>query len=262
MTGKVWIVTRKELRDPTRRPGLLSGLVLPPLLLAALPGFVAAAITHDPRALEQLQAAKFSGLDVAGLAPAAAATRIVVAQFAAVYLLLPTMLSSVMASYSVVGEKVARTLEPLLATPVTVRELVLGKTLAVTIPALLATVASATVGAAFMIIVSHPDADAWNAICASWPLALGVVTPPLTLAADLLMLLVSARARDPRSAQQAAVLLILPIVGIIASQAAFRLVLGPSFYVTFSLVLGAIDVVILLVARPLFGREQILSKLG
>ncbi len=39
MTGKVWIVMRKELRDLTRRPGLLSGLVLPPLLLAALPGF-------------------------------------------------------------------------------------------------------------------------------------------------------------------------------------------------------------------------------
>lgn len=262
MTSKVWVVLAKELRDLRRRPGLLPGLILPPVLLAALPGFLCAALTHDPRTVDSLQLGRFAEPAMQGGAPAAIATRLVVAQFAAVYLLLPTMLSSVLASYAVVGEKVARTLEPLLATPITVRELILGKTLAVTLPALLATFSSALLGAGFLLLVAPPGAQALDAILASWPAALGLVSPPLTLAADLLMLMVSARSRDPRSAQQAAVLLILPIIGIIAGQAGLRLMLGPSFYVTFSLIVLAVDAALIAVARPLFGREGILTRLG
>jgi len=43
------------------------------------------------------------------------------------------------AAYSVVGEKTTRSLEPLLATPITTAELLIGKNMAAAIPAVLAT---------------------------------------------------------------------------------------------------------------------------
>jgi ABC-type transport system involved in multi-copper enzyme maturation permease subunit len=45
-------------------------------------------------------------------------------------LIMPAVLPSIMAAHSIVGEKLARSLEPLLATPVRTVELVLGKMLA------------------------------------------------------------------------------------------------------------------------------------
>ena len=52
---KVLPVLNKELRDLVRRPGMLPGLILPPLLLAALPGFLCVLLTHDPHTAERMQ---------------------------------------------------------------------------------------------------------------------------------------------------------------------------------------------------------------
>lgn len=49
-------------------------------------------------------------------------------------MLIPTVVPLTIAIYSVIGEKSARTLEPLLAAPVRVGELLLAKSLASAIP--------------------------------------------------------------------------------------------------------------------------------
>ena len=57
----------------------------------------------------------------------------------AYFLLIPAMVPMAIATQSVIGEKVARSLEPQLATPLEVRELLAGKTLAAALPAVTAT---------------------------------------------------------------------------------------------------------------------------
>jgi ABC-type Na+ efflux pump permease subunit len=55
------------------------------------------------------------------------------------FIMIPVILPTVMASYSFVGEKLNKSLEPLLATPTTDAELLLGKALSIFLPCMLAT---------------------------------------------------------------------------------------------------------------------------
>ena len=50
------------------------------------------------------------------------------------FVIIPVVLPSIMGSYSIVGEKIEKSLEPLLATPTTDGELLLGKSLATFLP--------------------------------------------------------------------------------------------------------------------------------
>jgi len=55
------------------------------------------------------------------------------------FIILATTIPLAVASYSMIGEKVEKTLEPLLATPLTDGEIILGKILSAFIPCILAT---------------------------------------------------------------------------------------------------------------------------
>jgi len=65
------------------------------------------------------------------------------------------ILPTAIASYSLVGEKVEKSLEPLLATPTTEGEILLGKSLTAFIPAIVSTYASA-------VHVLHRQANLWQ----------------------------------------------------------------------------------------------------
>ncbi len=60
-------------------------------------------------------------------------------QFMILYLMVPVIIPVTIASYSIVGEKSGKTLEPLLATPISTIQLLTGKALAAVIPAIAAT---------------------------------------------------------------------------------------------------------------------------
>ena len=61
------------------------------------------------------------------------------------FIILAAIIPLALASYSIVGEKLEKTLEPLLATPLTDGEILLGKTLSVFIPCILATYLGAVI---------------------------------------------------------------------------------------------------------------------
>ena len=63
---------------------------------------------------------------------------VVVTQFLPLFMMLPVIIPITIASYSIVGEKTTRSLESLLATPITTAELLAGKGLAAATPAILA----------------------------------------------------------------------------------------------------------------------------
>ena len=60
-------------------------------------------------------------------------------EFLLLFMMMPLIIPITIAAYSIVGEKTTRSLEPLLATPITTAELLIGKGLAAAIPAIAAT---------------------------------------------------------------------------------------------------------------------------
>ena len=122
------------------------------------------------------------------------------------------LISVVVGSTGIVLEKTNRSLEPLLADPISDSELLWGKALAPLIPAL------ATGYAAFVVLFVAGDAIAWGTLGGPLypaPFALYQMLVLMTLLAligTFSTVIVSSRAKDVRGAQQISMLVVLPVV--------------------------------------------------
>jgi ABC-type Na+ efflux pump permease subunit len=180
-------------------------------------------------------------------------------QFNFFLLLIPTMIAITLSAFSIIEEKLSRSLEPLLATPVRTWELLLAKALAGAIPALLITWICAGL---FLIGITGIG---WGNLIGTltnptWYINLFLLTPVITVLSFLLGLIGSARAKDAKGAMNLAVCIILPVFGLIAIQ-----VTGIVWFSTIGLLLlaigiGLIDVLVLRIAVRLFQREAIVIK--
>src|SRR5918992_101564 len=137
--GYVWAVVTKEARDLLANRLLLLAVVFPALVFASIPTGIVAFIEYnelDPDQIGQIEQyiSQFPDLSVKRAAQA-----FIVLNFMAYFLLIPAMVPMAIATQSVIGEKTARSLEPQLATPMEVTELLIGKALAAATPAVVAT---------------------------------------------------------------------------------------------------------------------------
>ncbi|HEY3127445.1 MAG TPA: ABC transporter permease subunit, partial [Candidatus Limnocylindria bacterium] len=129
----------REWREALGNRLLVAMTLLPPVvILAAGIGAVAAAAVNPPSDRD-VQAMYAAAPAVVGLDPKEAIQGFIATYFLILFMLIPTVVPLTMAIFSVIGEKAARTLEPLLATPVGVGELLLAKSLASTIPSVIVT---------------------------------------------------------------------------------------------------------------------------
>lgn len=173
-------------------------------------------------------------------------------------LLIPAIVPSTMAAYSVVGEREQGTLEPILITPIRREEFLVGKALAVLIPTVaisftifgifLATAAlfAEPVIASVVFERSHVlDQLLFTPLIAGWSIWVGIA--------------VSARSADIRSAQQLSALGSLPPLAIVALLT-FK-VITPSFGLALGLaaVLLAIDAFGWRAVAAMFDRERLIA---
>ena len=174
-------------------------------------------------------------------------------------MLIPTVVPLTMAIYSVIGEKAARTLEPLLAAPVGVGELLFAKSLASTIPSVIVTWIAYAI---YLTSVSSLGSRAAvNAVTAPrWILAIVVMVPLLTLLSVNLGILISTRVNDVRVAQQIGGLVVVPVVGIGIAQVTGQVVLNNDSFIRFTILLIAVDIAVFFLARLAFQRENILVR--
>jgi ABC-2 type transport system permease protein len=163
------------------------------------------------------------------------------------------------AAYTVIGEKQARTLEPLLATPITTIELLSAKVLGALVPAIALTLASFLVYGAGIALLARPGAV--RVLLA--PRSLGMVFllgPLAALAALQLAVVVSSRVNDARSAQQIGALIILPIAGLLVGQLTGAVTMSGPLILVIAVVLLALNVALMRVGVRLFDRETILTR--
>jgi ABC-2 type transport system permease protein len=138
---KINTIVRKEWSEVFKNKMVLFTVAFLPLILTAIPlGIIYAttssgefsSITGDlPGEFNALCPDDFSGGDCFQV--------FIVSQFMIMFMIIPLAIPASISAYSIVGEKVNRSLEPLLATPITTTQLLVGKSLSAIIPALAAT---------------------------------------------------------------------------------------------------------------------------
>jgi len=126
---------------------------------------------------------------------------------------IPLSLSNMASSYSFVGEKVQRTIEPILASPVTERELFFGKLLAPLIPAAIVSYIVLGIYTIFVDFLSLKDGYLIFPNL-SWIFIVFIFTPSILVLSIVLVLIASSKAVDPRSAQLYSAIIVVPILAI------------------------------------------------
>jgi len=176
------------------------------------------------------------------------------------FVIIPAIIPAPIASYSIVGEKLEKSLERLLATPTTDGEILLGKSIAAFIPAIIASYAGASIYMALVDSVTYgklgylyyPNWDMGVILFLLAPLAL-LLTIELNIVA-------SSRVSDVRAAGQLGSLMFLPFIGIYIASEIGVFTLDTNALLIIAGVIAVLDVALFRVSTSVFQREQILTK--
>src|SRR4030066_1648013 len=184
----------------------------------------------------------------------------IVSEFLIMFMLIPLFIPVNIASYSTVGEKTTRSLEPLLATPITTIELLAGKNLASVIPAILATWAGFAIFAIGSLIITGGGALASALLDPMWLIAIFLAGPLMAILSVNFSIMVSSRVNGPRVAEQLSAVVILPLLAVFFGQIAGLFILNSTLVLIMCLILIFIDVLLVYLAVRLFQRETILTR--
>ncbi len=164
------------------------------------------------------------------------------------------------ASYSIVGEKIEKSLEPLLATPLTDGEILLGKAIAALLPTLIAMYAGAAV---FMVGIDLATFGklGYNYF-PNWTfgILLLVLVPVAVIMSVLYSVIVSSRVNDVRSANSYGILIFLPFLAIYFASEIRVISLDINGILIIAGILSVIDIILYFVSTAAFQREEILTK--
>ncbi len=242
--SKAWIIASKDFATFRRRRNILYTLVIVPILVAIL----------IPAVIQVAQGRSNGAMTEARLST-------LLPSFAFFWLVLSGVIPTTLASYSIVGEKVEKCLEPLLATPTTDGEILMGKGIAALLPAIVSILAGATL---FMGLI---DWVTWNTMHGPFfpngnaAIVLFLMVPLAAIMSVEWNVVISSRVSDVRVAQQLGALLAIPFAGIYVSGEINLIDLGDT--TNLLIIAGAmalIDLLFLPIARATFRREEILTK--
>ena len=200
----------------------------------------------------------FAGMDAREAMQSVFATNMML-----LFLIMPLMVPVTIASYSIVGEKMTRSLEPLLATPITTTNLLLGKSLAAAIPGIAATWLCYLI---FILAARLPATGAVSDrvfgvfIAPMWIVALLVLAPLLTVLAVSIGIIVSSRVNDPRAAEQLGSLVVLPFMALFLGTLSGLILLNTTTFWVTSAIIALLDIGLVYVGVKLFQRETILTR--
>lgn len=134
------------------------------------------------------------------------------------FLIIPVMVSSIMAASSFIGEKEKRTLETLLYCPLSLKQIFQAKVMASFLLSMLVSLFS------FVVMLLVVEIEVYITIGGlilpgiQWLFILLLVSPSITMIAITLIVRMSAKAQSVEEAQQGAVFLLLPILMLIVGQ--------------------------------------------
>jgi ABC-2 type transport system permease protein len=244
---KAWIVATKDLSLFKKNKYILYSLIALPFLMGILlPAIAIFSLQTEAASLTEAQLT--------------ATATLLINLFTSYFAIIAAILPTILASYSFVGEKLEKSLEPLLATPTTDGELLFGKSLASFVPCVGATYIGALI---FTIII-----DAWSASNLGgllvpnvyWAIVMGAVTPLVCVLSVEANVIISSRVNDIRAAQQLGAFVILPIILVMVFATTVQTIPLDTLALVLSGGIALVDIAMFYVSKATFQREEILTK--
>ena len=237
-----WAVAAKDFKIFKRKSQVIYITIVLPLVIGiAFPLILDYALHHGKSHLV--------GGSVTGLMDA----------FSVWFMIGAAIIPAAIASYSLVGEKVQKSLEPLLATPMTDGEILLGKTISGLLVPLASIYAGSAIFMTLMDLVTQSTLHSYY--YPNWHIgAILLVAPVICLASVELNIIISSKLNDVRTAQQLGMVSALPFFGLY-----FASEIGIFKFTNTNLLIlaGVISLVCLglfFVSKAAFQREEILTK--
>lgn len=235
--GRVRAIVEKELRDYRRNRFVIMTMTMLPLLFMVLPVIQLLTISAS---VSSTMLNNRIGLSLLYM------------------LIIPAFVPSALCAYSVVGERDQGTLEPVLTTPITREELLLGKASAVLVPTLAIAYVIFGVFLVLAAAIAHPVVR--SSIFDSSHLLVQLLFTPLLAGWSIWVgIAISARSRDVRVAQQLSVFASFPPLALVALMS-FR-VITPTLGLALGLGAGlvAVDVLGWRAVASMFDRERLVT---
>ena len=265
-------IVRKDVMVALRTKAVVMPLIIvPAILLVGLPVLLGSIVliaelsgitTSDMNELQELippaLQATLGGLSAteAGLVFA------LVYLFAPMYLILPIMVSSVVAADSFAGEKERRTLEALVYTPTTDHELLLAKMLGGWIPGVMVGVIGFLVYTAVVDFMTWQVAGVMLMPNLFWLLLAFWVGPAAAAIGLGVTVLVSARVNTFQEAYQLGSLVVLLVVFLMLGQVSGLVLLSTPIVAALGLGLWVVAVLLYAAGAATFRRSELMARLG
>jgi ABC-2 type transport system permease protein len=261
--GRLRALFFKELLDVVRNRAALFPVGLIALISLVLPFVIAVLIPAmtgqrlgDDRDLVRVSLATATPLE---LTADALVQYFLFQQFLMVFLLIPITGAMALAAHAIIGEKQARTLEPLLATPLTTTELLMAKVLGALTPTLAISAAGVLLYFIGIALLAEPGVLHAMMTLRTW-LLLVFIGPAAALVSLQAALVISSRVNDARTAQQFGVLIIIPLTAVLVAQFTGALWLSATMLALAGVSLLAVWLVLTVISVALFDRESILTR--
>jgi ABC-2 type transport system permease protein len=267
----IFAIVRKDLKAAVQNKGVVLPIIILPLILfvvmpwvmgytATLSFSTSASMTNIGQLMERMPPGLMH--ELSGYNQEQQLTiYLLVYLLAPMFLIMPLMVSSVLAADSFAGEKERKTLEALLYTPTTDRELFIGKLLGGFCTAFLVAIFS------FIIYAVMVNAAAWHSIQAiffpnwMWIALVLWVTPAMAALGLVVMVFASARAQGFQDAYQTGGMVVLPVLLLMAGQVSGVMYFSLGVVMLVGLVIWVIDLGLLWLASKSFRRRELMTKL-
>jgi len=273
--GAVRAIARKDLASVVRNRGVLIPLLVTPfIVLVVMPVLLVGGVESLGRAGADLPGAAAQPFAAIGEQVTATdriddvadpraqwATFVLEVFLAPLYLLVPLIVATVIAADSFAGERERGTLEALLHTATTDRELLLGKFLAAWVPAVTVSLTG------FVVYSVIANALAWPALgrvffpTPAWLLLALFVAPGIAALGLAIMVIASSRVKSLQAAHQIGSLVVLPVILLLIAQVTGVLLFGPGLVMALGVGIWVAALSLLALGASSLRRERLALRL-
>jgi ABC-2 type transport system permease protein len=240
--SKAWIVASKDFKIFFRKKSIISSIIAYEVFVAiGLPLVLRFVISKSP------------GSDI---------VPVLINSFSFWFVIGAVILPVGIGSYSLIVEKVQKSLEPLLATPTTDVEILTGKIAAAFLPALSAIYIG---GVIFILLINQiikGSLSQYSLPNINTVIILLLLAPLACMLSVGYSVIVSSKTNDIRAAQNMGTLIVLPFGAIYVLSEITIFPLTTSNLLSMAALLLVLDVLVLYIVKTAFQREEILTKWG
>jgi ABC-2 type transport system permease protein len=261
-SGRIWAIVEKEWLDMRKNKMMIIMMALLPVLMVGLilgTTYFMQRAPEDELNLNTGDQAFSLPPELAALGEKEGFIVLMNDQYMFYLLLIPMALPVYVAAYSIIGEKETRSLEPLLATPISTAELLVGKIIAAVTPAvILAWLSFALVAVGMYFIASRVVFT--QLVRPVWTLGMSLLSPLFALLSTSSGVVASSRINDPRAAQQVTAVFVVPVIGLSIAVLAGKIFMNLGVLLWATAVVALVNLGVLWAAVKLFQRETILTR--